>query len=390
MKVQKEYSFVRGVNYEYEGKTPEIWRSQLLMGKRAALNSVRIWLRFPLYEKDPEGYICYIKSFFDVCRETGYTVMPILFNGNAIDPANLYAFEPSFKERGEKYVDDIIAAFKDDPALLMYDVMNEPSCNHFVNDAPSMEQRGANMSIVLRFVRYYCEYLKAHDPRNAITVGNTYAYEISDTGDFVDVLSYHDYSPSSVLIIEKAELALKESKRLGKPVLNTETGCFGRGNRYETELRILNERGIPWFFYGLTTDGYWSGIHGIFNTDGTVRDPEALLALFGLYRNYDIKTIVPEKPNREKLAAQSLEKLARALDDSTNDGFQYREKDVHHLLNAMDEVANFLEAGQLVPMHVPPTARIYAWRREKTPNVLEIREYAYKLAKALEAACQIL
>ena len=53
-------------------------------------------------------------------------------------------------------------------------------------------------------------------------------------------------------------------------------------------------------------------------------------------------------------------------------------------------MANLLESGQLVPMQVPPTARIAAWRRQENPSELEIKDFAYALARQLRESCHIL
>jgi hypothetical protein len=51
--------------------------------------------------------------------------MPILFNGNNLNPETL---TKEFRENtGDKYVKAIIDAVKDEEGLLMWDIMNEPS-----------------------------------------------------------------------------------------------------------------------------------------------------------------------------------------------------------------------------------------------------------------------
>ena len=54
------------------------------------------------------------------------------------------------------------------------------------------------------------------------------------------------------------------------------------------------------------------------------------------------------------------------------------------LLEACEFAANLLEGGELVPMAVPPTARIAAYRRDPNPDCDEIRDYLSKLIDTLK------
>ena len=99
---------------------------------------------------------------------------------------------------------------------------------------------------------------------------------------------------------------------------------------------------------------------------------------------------MPEKPNREQQAAISLKKAAELLSDGNKDVFAYNDLSTGALLDVCEEMANLLEAGQLVPMQIPPTARIAAWRRQENPSELEIKEFAYRLARQLKESCHIL
>ncbi len=390
MKGLKDYSFIKGVNYEYGRKSEQEWLTELTWAKRIGLNSLRIWLDYPQYKKDPAAYLRYVKHFFQLCHQLGFTIMPIIFNANAIQANNPYLLREEFLPDGEAYVRDVTAALRDEPALLMYDVMNEPGCNHLIWDAKDETEKKHWMDRHWAFVKHFCEYVKHQDPQTAITVGCWLAVHVEETAPWVDVLSYHDYSPSTDNMIRMAQTALDVAQKYDKPVMNTETGCVGRGNPYDVTIRVMNERNIPWYIYGLTCDGYWQGIHGIFYTDGTVRDPAALAAVMGFYRNTDYETLIPENPNREKLVTATLNKLRPLLQDSTNDCFNYQGVSVEQLLEVCSELVNFLEGNQLVPMRIPPTARLNAFRRQEHPNLLEVKAFAYEMAKILKESCQIL
>lgn len=386
MKPLSSYAWIKGVNYGMRRDEAIILRD-LGYAKRIGINSVRIWLSYQAYEREGEDYIQQLKRFVQVCHGQGVNVMPILFNGNGLDPAIL---EQDFTPRGERFAAAVVAVLKDEPGLLMYDIMNEPPCNGWIIKAPSEEEKQARYQKIWAFVRHYCAYVKQLDPVNAITVGNWLAVDMESSADLVDVLSYHDYSSTLKGVRAMAELALSVGARYGKPVINNETCCVARANPYDQVIQTLDEYGIPWYVFNLMIEGYWSDVHGIFYPDGTVRDPAIAAAVTGCFRNRNLESMVPEKPNREQEAGKALKKLETILADSHPDVFSYGGFDVEALLDVCETMAHLLEGGQLVPMQVPPTAQIDAWRRQEKPNVLEIKKFAYDMAQTLKKGCQIL
>ena len=386
MKPLKDYSFIKGVNYRMP-ENDEIVLRELGYAKRLGINSVRIWLSYQKYEEQPESYLARLVGFVRTCHSAGVSVMPILFNGNGLDPAIL---EEGFLPRGEAFAAAIVAALKDEPGLIMYDIMNEPPCNHLILDAPNDEVKNGWYEKIWRFVRHFCVYVKGLDPVNAITVGNWLAVDVESSADLVDVLSYHDYSPTIAGVREMAELALSVARKYDKPIINNETCCIARANPYDQVIQVLDEYGIPWYVFNLMIQGYWNDVHGIFYADGTVRDPAIAAAIVGCFRNRDLSTIVPEKPNREGLAVALLEKLKPLLADNHTDVFAYQGPRTAEILDVCEQMANLLECGQLTAMQIPPTAYVYAWRKQSNPNLLEIKQFAYRLAQELKEKCQIL
>ncbi len=386
MKPLTDYSFIKGVNYGMPAND-DITRRDLGYAKRLGINSVRIWLSYKAYEEKKEAYIGRLVDYVRTCHDEGVTVMPILFNGNGIDPAIL---EEDFFPRGEAFCRAVVAALKDEPGLIMYDIMNEPPCNDLILRAENEEVRAGWYEKIWRFVRHFCVYVRSLDAENAITVGNWLAKDLESSADLVDVLSYHDYSPTLAGVRKAAELALEVGRKYGKPVINNETCCIARANPYDTVLQTMDEYGIPWYVFNLMIDGYWKDVHGIFYPDGTVRDPAIAAAIVGCYRNRDLDTIVPEKANREKAATKALARLEKLLSDNEADVFGYKGTGTDELLEVCEYIANLLECRQLVPMQIPPTARIAAMRKQKDLRELDVKNFAYELASLLKKGCQIL
>ena len=387
MKILNDYSWVRGVNYN--PKPADQVRRELGYGKRVNLNQVRFWCSPYAYQKDKVGYIEKIREFIRVCHECGYGTMPILFNGNGLNPAML---EPEFRQEiGDEYAAAMVNAFKDEPGLFIWDIMNEPCCNPWIDACQDEEEKMARKLKTREFVKYYCKFVKKLDPVNAITVGYTVAAELERFAEEVeeDVISFHDYNPTRALVDANYRLADEIGKKYGKPVIQTETGCLARSNPYDVALQACEKYHMGWYLFELMIFGCCDSEHGIFYPDGTVRDPATIAAMMGCYRNRG-EGIIVGLPNREGAAENAIAKIKKALTEYTCDAFDYRRSNVEELLEAAEYAANLLECCDLVPMAVPPTARILAWRKMENPPLDEIRVFAYDLAKKLKEACQIL
>lgn len=238
MKPLQDYSFLKGVNHGFERDEAAL-RRHLGYGKRLGINSVRIWLSYKEFAKEGAGYVDALRQYIRVCDSEGVTVMPILFNGNGIAPAIL---EEAFLPEGETFAKAIVEGVKDEPGLIMWDIMNEPPCNPLILEAPSQEVKDGWYAKIWKFVRHFCKFVKGLDPVNAITVGNWLAVDMESSADLVDVLSYHDYSTTLKGVTDAAELALSVGKKYGKPVINNETCCIARANPYDTVIQKMNER----------------------------------------------------------------------------------------------------------------------------------------------------
>lgn len=384
MKLLSDYSFVHGVNH-YVDNDEEHLRRELSYGRRVGLNSLRVWLWYGEFERDPDGYVKRLRSFVRVSFDCGYTVMPILFNGNGINPMML---EEDFIPRAKRYIEAVVGGLREEPGILMWDVMNEPACNNWIGGVQG-EERAAREEKLWSFVRFACRYVKQIDGFNAITVGYTVAYEAPPTVEEVDVISFHDYQNTRAAIIGNYEFAKSLSEKYGKPYMNTETGCLARANPYDLMLEISYKYNIGWYLFELMIHDRCDSEHGIFYPDGTVRDPSTISAIMGCFRKREGVMVKPI-PNREGASQQFVDAIRNALREYTCDAFDYRRSDVSKLLDACEQAANLLECCEMIEMAVPPTYKILKWRKEEKPDLDEIRAFAYSLAKRLSEISQLL
>lgn len=384
----KDYSHVRGVCHIGWMSDEATIRKELGYAQRIHLNSTRIWLPMDRYKAAPDEFVKKLKTYVRIAHEMGFGVMPILWNGNGLNPDIL---KEGYREEADAYVRDIVGALKDEPGLFIWDIMNEPTCNDYHNLAPNEEERKVRRKEIFDFVRRNCQLVRQLDSKNAITVGTTLAFNLEEASpDLVDVLSFHDYSTTVAGMERSYEAAKKVAEKYRKPLLNSETGCMGRANPYDLAIQTCEKHGAGWYLFELMISGYWSDIHGIFYADGTVRDPSIVAAVMGCFRNRDVSTMVKEHPNKEGHAQQAVRQVEEALKEETT-AFRHRKASTDRILEAAEFCANLLESAQMLPMHDLPTAQIAAWRKQPAAERDEqaIRRFAYDLAQKLKQCCQL-
>lgn len=384
----KDYRQVRGVCHIGWMSDEATIRKELGYARRIRLNSTRIWLPMDRYKAAPDEFVKKLKTYVRIAHEMGFGVMPILWNGNGLNPDIL---KEGYREEADAYVRDIVGALKDEPGLFIWDIMNEPTCNDYHNLAPNEEERKVRRKEIFDFVRRNCQLVRQLDSKNAITVGTTLAFNLEEASpDLVDVLSFHDYSTTVAGMERSYEAAQKVAEKYRKPLLNSETGCMGRANPYDLAIQTCEKHGAGWYLFELMISGYWSDIHGIFYADGTVRDPSIVAAVMGCFRNRDVSTMVKEHPNKEGHAQQAVRQVEEALKEETT-AFRHRKASTERILEAAEFCANLLESAQMLPMHDLPTAQIAAWRKQPAAERDEqaIRRFAYDLAQKLKQCCQL-
>ncbi len=385
-----DYSHIRGFCY------PGGWRAdkvtlekELGYAVRINLNSARIWLSYQQYQRDPQAFLDQLVMFVRTAHNMGISTMPIFFNGNGLNPNIL---KPEFKKEGDKYIAAVINTLKDEPGLLMWDIMNEPVCNDYWLQAPESE-KDKRFTEIYDFVRYYLKKTKELDSsNNPVTVGVMYPQFLKEVSHLCDVLSFHDYRETRAIVQHGYDVA-KEYSSLNsdKPLINSEMACTGRSNPYDMAIELAEKNGAGWYVFELMIRGYWGDVHGIFYPDGTIRDPSIVSAIMGFYRKRDLTTSIHHNPNKEGYAQKALEKIEAVLTDGYK-VFENRRASTDDILEAAEWAANLLEGAEMVPMFEPPTAKIQTWRAmpEAERNADEIRNFAYELAVLLKKWCRIL
>ena len=321
--------------------------------------------------------------------------------GETLRPLSKTIRTPESWAEGERYFDRLYAAIGGEPGLLFWDISNEPGYTDnfvtwydeepkYVQDfrpaKPDIGELRRKQESTWEFIRHFCRYVRQRDPDHDIGIGNIFIWETepSRTAELVDVIVFHDYSATRARLREVLETAVTLGKKYGKPVLDNEMCCLARANPYDMSIQMHEEYGIGWYLFELMIgeDG-WNRVHGVVYPDGTIRDPAIVAAIGGFYRNRG-ESALRADVGQEDYVGKAVFYADRALHRTRRPIRQDHSGDAEELLEACEFAANLLEGGELVPMAVPPTARIEAYRRSPKPDCDEIRDFLGELIETLK------
>jgi hypothetical protein len=212
------------------------------------------------------------------------------------------------------------------------------------------------------------------DPVTPVTIGATFADNMIEMGDAVDVLSFHDYSTTRAQIRANIQKAKAYSAQTGKPLFNSEIGCIARANPYDVTLEEHQRAHVGWYIWELMITGNWGTVHGVFYPNGTVRDPAIAAAILGFFRNRG-DNVVEDVPDRENHLTEAV------ANDKT--WLANPNADWNAGLDLAEVSANILEAAQLAPMHNPPTLQVKRLREGQT-DMTALRALLVKFVALLE------
>ena len=360
---------VRGANYctagghhlehwlHYDPKENE---RDLDYARKIGINQVRVFLSYPAYLADKDAFRRNLVHLARACQARNIGLMPVVESKRDM----LKEAEPYPRTR--EWIQALLDAIGSEPALVCWDVYNEP-------DYPDGPERPAHIADARVMASLFSE-LDTRQPRVPITIGFAYEKFMEENADVVDVLSFHDYSPTRGEIRHQIELAAAFAARMKKTIVNSEIGCTARANPYDVAIEEYTNAHMGFYIWELMITRYWGNVHGVFYPDGTVRDPSIVAAMLGIFRNRSAE-IVPEFPDREKRVTRTVADGRKWLEDaqaSYADG-----------LDLAETAANILEANQLVPMRDLPTRRV-ALLRGKTSDAAALRALLAELLKTLE------
>ena len=369
-RIPKDLSNVRGFNYasaESNGETehwlqynPAVAERDLDYAKRLQLNQVRVFVTSAAWEKNKEAFRKNLLHFVRAAYGRGIGVMPTLqYESDEWKDKAAWA-------NSRDFVANLVTTIGKEPGLVIWDVDNEPECCSL---PPTPENR-----LHVEHAVYMAKMFHELDPVTPVTIGAALVENMIEMGDAVDVLSFHDYSPTRAQIRASIEKAKQYAAKTGKPLVDTEIGCIARANPYDIALQEHMQAHVGWYIWELMITGYWGPVHGVFYPDGTVRDPSIVAALLGIFRNRG-RDVVEVAPDRENHLTEVVTKNKKWLADANADWKTG--------LDLAEVTANPLEAAQLVAMNDPPTRQVERLRGS-VPDMPALRTVLERFTSTLE------
>ena len=365
-----DYSAIRGANYcPAGGHHLEHWLNydpkenarDLDYAKKININQVRVFLSYSAYLTNKEAFRQNLTHLARACQARGIGLMPVVsYKAEMFNEAAPYPLSRA-------WATELISTIGQEPALKFWDVFNEPDY------PPTATNRPARIAYARVMAGLFRE-LDTSRPRTPVTIGFTYEKTMEENADVVDVLSFHDYSPTREEIRSNIAAAVTFAAKVNKPVINTEIGCTGRANPYDMIIEEYSKAHVGFYVWELMITKYWGNVHGIFYPDGTIRDPSIPAAMLGLYRNRTTNA-VEEFPDRENWVTRTVTEGRKWL-NATNAPYADG-------LRLAEIAANILEANELAPMRDLPTRRVALMREEK-PDPAALRQMLTDLLDKLE------
>ena len=240
--------------------SPETIEKELALAETTGFNSVRVVLQFIVWENDPKYFRDTFAKFLSICTKHKIKVMPAFFDdcvfGTNVDPSlgkqpepfdgwYAWAWSPSpghtvvldttTYPRLEKYVKDVIGSFKNDPAILAWDLYNEPTNGGLGNKS---------LPLVKRVFKWGREINPTQPLSIAVWNNNKELNDIIYANS--DIITFHNYSPKEA--VEKMIQNLKEQKR---PIICNEWLNRPRGSTVESVLPVFFAEKVGCLHWGL-------------------------------------------------------------------------------------------------------------------------------------------
>lgn len=215
---------------------------------------------------------------------------------SAADPSTIlwqwHAPSPGYSQLGEEhwpkwaeYLKAVLSNFGNHPAVLMWDLMNEPNLVRLFNVTEGGGP-GFDQTIVHRFLHRMRSEADNIKPRKLLTIGFESAEGMRQMAASAEVLSFHSYEPD----VEKLGRSLTAEKAFaaaqGKPLLLTEAAAvlFVRGVQdagdstqlelYRRTLPTLARAGVGYYAVALMAGRFPFSWVGFYRPDGS-RKPVA-------------------------------------------------------------------------------------------------------------------
>lgn len=230
---------------------PVAFREEIALATTVHANCLRLWIEFTAWMADPEGVRASFLDAVAAVAATGMKVMPCLFNrwhDWQWDYGGTYT-EDLYRDWTPKlqYVRDLVTPLAQDPAVLIWDLCNEPQASNL--DTEDNRREVAWLTDVAATVRD-CGITQP------ITIGTMYRENIETFAPLCDVLCAHPYVHTAPELEALLEVYAVLQAAHGKPLLVNETIPGGlddlrRGELARFYTEMLAVAGHGWLGWAL-------------------------------------------------------------------------------------------------------------------------------------------
>ncbi len=240
--------------------SPDLIDKELALAESVGFNTLRVVLQFAVWENDPLYFRETLARFLAICTKHKIKVMPAFFDdcvfgentepslGKQPEPVEgwyAWAWSPSpghslvtdstTHYRLEKYVKDVMQTFRNDQAILAWDLYNEPTNSGLGHKS-------------LPLVRSVFKWAREINPVQPVTIGYWNGDKVLDDIIFEnsDIITFHSYSSK-----EEVENLINTLKLHKRPVICTEWLNRPMGSTVESVLPVFFKENVGCLHWGL-------------------------------------------------------------------------------------------------------------------------------------------
>lgn len=262
--------WLRGVNFnpstainqlefwQEESFDPETIDRELGWAADIGMNCMRVYLHHVAWEVDSTGFKSRIGKYLDIAEKHGMVTMFVFFDdcwnatyqagkqpdpktgvhnsGWVRDPGDLLFSSDSLLPVLEEYIKDVLAEFRNDERIIMWDLYNEPGNSGYGNRS-------------LPLLKSVFSWAREVNPSQPLTVG-VWNKSLTDLNRFQlensDIISYHNYKDET-----HHRATIDSLKKLNRPLICTEYMARREKSLFGTIMPMLKEEKIGAISWGL-------------------------------------------------------------------------------------------------------------------------------------------
>jgi hypothetical protein len=303
--------------WQAETWDPKTIDRELGWAEDLGFNSVRVFLHHLVWQQDNQAYLKRIEEFLEIAAKHRIGVMFVPFDavwdpfpklgkqrepkphvhnsGWVQSPGVEILSDPARHDEMKDYVMGVIAHFKDDKRVQVWDIFNEP--DNMNRPAYEKHEPANKPDLALQLLKKAYGWARAANPSQPITSAvwlGTWAdpAKLSPMEKFMleesDVISFHNYAD-----LEEVKKCVESLRRYGRPILCTEYMARPRGSTFSPLLGYFKDQKVAAYNWGFVAGKSqtiypwetWTKVytnepqvwfHDIFRTNGTAYSVQEL------------------------------------------------------------------------------------------------------------------